>query len=427
MYELLPHQDDFLYSDAIHTGLVGGFRCGKTFIAVLKTVAKKMQYPGINVAYYLPNYPLIRDIAYPYFEEVLTKQNIPFQLNRQEKKFITSMGDIFLRSMHQPEFIVGYEVGYSLVDEADILTKDKMDIAYKKILSRNSIKLPDGKSNSTDFVSTPEGFKFLYEFFEINKNSSKKLIRGRTMDNPHISESYVQTLLDEYTEEELKAYLDGEFVNLTSGTVYRNFERLEHDSIRLPTLMDVLHIGMDFNIMNMSAVFYVKNYESPIVTAVDEIVKVYDTNEMIQEIKRRYPEQRKIIYPDASGNNRSTSGFSDIQLLKQAGFAVVAGKSNPSVRSRITKANKGFETNNHFVNVERCPNYAEGLEKLAYKNGQPDKSSGYDHVTDAGTYAYYVIGSNRVGGNYGKPKEMKTRRMAKRNRYAGRHRDIGRI
>jgi len=30
--------------------------------------------------------------------------------------------------------------------------------------------------------------------------------------------------------------------------------------------------------------------------------------------------------------------------------------------------------------------YCEALKKLKYKNGEPDKSSGFDHVTDAGGY-----------------------------------------
>ena len=86
-YKLLKHQDEFLYSNKIHTGLVGGFRSGKTFAGALKTVSKKMQYPNVDVAYYLPNYPLIRDIAYPYFDELLTNQRISFDLNKQDKIF----------------------------------------------------------------------------------------------------------------------------------------------------------------------------------------------------------------------------------------------------------------------------------------------------------------------------------------------------
>jgi hypothetical protein len=39
------------------------------------------------------------------------------------------------------------------------------------------------------------------------------------------------------------------------------------------------------------------------------------------------------------------------------------------------------------VNTRRCPKFTEGLEQQAYdERGEPDKSSGVDHVNDAGTY-----------------------------------------
>jgi hypothetical protein len=39
------------------------------------------------------------------------------------------------------------------------------------------------------------------------------------------------------------------------------------------------------------------------------------------------------------------------------------------------------------VNPEKCPNLVESLEKQAYnKNGEPDKSTGLDHILDAAGY-----------------------------------------
>ena len=42
---------------------------------------------------------------------------------------------------------------------------------------------------------------------------------------------------------------------------------------------------------------------------------------------------------------------------------------------------------NYYVNVAKCPKYTDALEQQVYdKFGMPDKSSGVDHVVDAGTY-----------------------------------------
>lgn len=40
-----------------------------------------------------------------------------------------------------------------------------------------------------------------------------------------------------------------------------------------------------------------------------------------------------------------------------------------------------------MVNDSKCPDFAESLEQQAYdKHGDPDKTSGHDHMNDAGTY-----------------------------------------
>lgn len=389
----MPHQDDFLYSNATHTGLIGGFGCGKSFIGVLKTVSKKMQYPGIDVAYYLPTYPLIRDIAFPKFKEILDNQNIPYQHNQTEKEFKTPFGRIVLRSMDNPDMIVGYEVGYSCIDEADVMETKKMENAFVKIVARNRKPLPDGSTNATDFVSTPEGFKFLYNFFVKNKKENRVLIKGKTSSNKHLPESFIETLRESYTQQQLEAYLDGEFVNLTSGTVYYAFDRKVNHSTREIEPKDILHVGMDFNITKMSAVIHVTDRDK--VTAVAEVTGAYDTADMISILKERYPKRKIVVYPDASGNARNTAGDSDIKLLKRAKFTIRVNGTNPSVKDRITDANAGFKNakgeSTYFVNTNNCPDYTEGLEKLPYKKGVPDKESGFDHVTDAGTYCFYKI------------------------------------
>lgn len=390
--ELLEHQAEFIESDYIHTGLVGGFRSGKSHAGCVKSVVKKLAYPGIDVAYYLPTYRLIKDIAYEKLKTILDEFGVYYILNESNHEFRTKFGKIILRSMDNPDSIIGYEVGYSVIDEADILPNTHMERTYKKILARLSVPLPDGKKNSLDFVSTPEGFNFLYDFFIKKSHPNKLLIKAKTADNPFISESYIETLKMDYTENELLAYLNGEFVNLTSGNVYHTFDRFKNHSERVIKPTDVLHIGMDFNVTNMHAVIHVTDFK--ILTAVDEICKAYDTADMIRIIKERYSNRSIVIYPDASGDNRKTSSSdTDILLLKKAGFKIEVDNSNPSVKDRITTVNAGFLDGNgnisYYVNTKTCPVYTEGLEKIAYKKGAPDKEGGFDHVTEAGGYCAY--------------------------------------
>tara|TARA_Y100000385_G_C13096136_1_gene641439 strand:+ start:2085 stop:3287 length:1203 start_codon:yes stop_codon:yes gene_type:complete len=391
MIKLLKHQALFINSKHRHTGLVAGFGGGKSHAGVYKTIVKKLAYPNIDVAYYLPTYPLIRDIAFVKFAEALGDIGVNYTLNKSDKEIHTEYGRIIFRSMDNPDLIVGYEVGYSLIDEADVLPKDKMKDVFRQIIARNRKPLPNGDVNSTDMVSTPEGFKFLYEFFRTNNNENKNLIKASTYDNPFLSGDYIAALEDSYDSKQIAAYLNGEFTNLTSGTVYVDYDVDKNSTDREVEDEDsILFVGMDFNVTNMSAVFHVVDKGIP--TAVDEITSGYNTEETCKIIKERYPNKKIVVYPDASGASRKTSSSTtDHDIIRQHGFQVYTHKTNPFVKDRINTVNmmlrKGYKVNRH-----KCPMLAQGLEQQAYdKNGQPDKSSGLDHVTDAAGYYIYTF------------------------------------
>lgn len=157
---------------------------------------------------------------------------------------------------------------------------------------------------------------------------------------------------------------------------------------------------MDFNVGKMSAIVHVKRLGLP--HAVDEIVNGYDTPDMIRRLKEQFwlyadgqylPTREIRIYPDASGDGRRSVNASttDLALLKQAGFAVIAPAANPPVKDRINSMNAMFRNaegvRRYRVNVDRCPAYADGLEQQVWAaNGEPDKTQDSDHDNDAGGY-----------------------------------------
>lgn len=384
--EILSHQASFIQSNHTHTAIIGGYGSGKSFGGTLKIVLKKLAYPGIDVAYYLPTYGLIKDIAFPNISELLTLQNIPFNLNKSDKEFVTPYGKIIMRSMDCPELIVGFEVGYSIIDEADVISVSKMNESFKNIVARNRKKLPNGDKNCLDFVSTPEGFGFLYNFFVKNPSPEKLIIKASSLSNPFLPKDYIDTLRLSYTEAQLSAYINGDFVNLTSASVY-NFDRVAHntDAEQLPN--EMLYVGLDFNITNMNAVVHVKRNGK--MYAIGEIAEAYNTQQVSEFLIENYPNHKIIINPDASGNQRSSSGASDFSILKQFGFDINAPKKNPPVNERVNSVNLALQNGNYFVNTKKCPRFTEALENQAYKNGVPDKSSGYDHITEAAGYCIH--------------------------------------
>ena len=286
---------------------------------------------------------------------------------------------------------MGYEVGNSLLDELDTLTEPKAEAVWNKVIARNRQKLPGGFPNTVGVATTPEGFRFVWRKWVKEKKPGYTLFRAKTMDNAaNLPAGYVENLRNTYPSQLLAAYLDGEFVNLTSGSVYTGFDRHRSFTPECVHSGDALHIGMDFNVGNMAAIVHVMRNERP--RAVAEFTKGYDTPKMIVAIRDRYPvgaHPTILIYPDASGASRKSNNASesDLTLLRQAGFHVCVNLTNPRVKDRVLSMNKNFELGNYLVNSDLCPVYTEGLEKQAYdKNGEPDKGGNFDHPVDAGGY-----------------------------------------
>lgn len=389
---LTPTQRAFATSREPFPAFVGGFGSGKTAAAIARAMALKAHFRRCDVAYYLPTYPLVEDIAYRRFPELCERKGWAYRLNKQSAYIeFPGAGRIVFRTMEQPHRIVGYEVAHSVVDELDTLPTEKARDVWNKIIARNRQKLPGGFPNTVGVATTPEGFRFVYERWQKNPAPGYVLFRARTMDNAaNLPPGYIENLRNTYSSNLLAAYLDGEFVNLTAGNVYPEFDRRANASTETIREGDTLHVGLDFNVTKMAAVVHVLRGDDP--HAVEELTNIFDTPAMIAVLKERYAGHSIMVYPDASGGSRKSNNasVSDLSLLKSAGFRVCVNHANPAVKDRVLAANAMIHKDGrrrYRVNVERCPHLVESLEKQAYdKNGEPDKSSGFDHIIDAATY-----------------------------------------
>jgi phage terminase large subunit len=390
--ELSKPQFDFITTQALFPAFVGGYGSGKSHAAIHRVITKKFENPLQNVAYYLPSYDLVTLIAMPRFVEVLTDLGVPHILNKSEKVITIGNGSqIVMRTMDNPEKIIGYEVADSVCDELDTLPIDKAADVWRKVVGRNRQKKANGNPNTIGVATTPEGFKFVYENWKRVPFAGSELIKASTYSNAHnLPEGYIDSLKATYPAAMLAAYLDGEFVNLTQGSVYAEFDRELNGTRESIKDKETLHIGMDFNVGKMAAVVHVLRDNNP--HAVDELVNYMDTPVMIRAIKERFPGHAVMVYPDASGASRKTvnASESDIALLRQAGFNVLANKKNPFIRDRVAAMNRMIAKDSerrYKVNTDKCPNLVECLEKQAYdKNGEPDKTSGFDHLADCAGY-----------------------------------------
>ena len=377
---------------------VAGFGSGKTWVGCANLCLHFFKNPNVPAGYFAPTYSQIRDIFYPTIEEVAEDWGLECDVQVSHKEVHLSLngeriGTIICRSMDKPASIIGFKIGHALVDELDTMPTDKARHAWRKIMARMRFKGETIK-NGIDVTTTPEGFKFVYEQFVKLPNIKPELkenyavIHASTYDNEaNLPDDYINSLRESYPPELIDAYLNGQFCNLTSGTIYKNYDRKRCNSNETIKTGEPLFIGQDFNVGAMASTVYVKRVNGW--HAVDQLTGIFDTPELCKVLKERYAGHKITIYPDASGNSRKTvnASESDISLLKQAGFTVKVNASNPRVKDRILAVNGALANGKMWVNASKCPDVVACLEQQAYdKNGEPDKQGGFDHQNDATGY-----------------------------------------
>jgi hypothetical protein len=382
----------------------GGYGTGKTETLLNCALRDGLEAPAGLIALYEPTYDLIQMILAPRLEQKLTDLGIRYTYNKTRNVITVKGGrcaDFVMRTLDNPARIIGYESYRAHVDEIDTLKADHALLAWRRIIARNRQK-PRGIETPFNRVSaytTPEGFRFAYDTWVRNKKPGYEMVQAATYSNPFLPDDYVDSLRGSYPPQLIKAYIEGLFVNLTSGSVYPDFDRkLNHapTTIKAPTAVEAgepLHVGMDFNVNHMAAIVFVLRDDAP--HAVAEVTKGRDTPTVARILKERFVGHHITIYPDASGANPSSkaAAVSDISILRSAGFTIRAHTANPRVKDRVNSVNalilndKGERRLK--VNTDACPTFTESLEQQPYdKNGEPDKDPGhgYDHTNDAAGY-----------------------------------------
>ena len=393
--DYLPHQWEFLTSKKKINALVGGFGSGKTYAFLHKTFVNhctKFNNKGMSNGWVVyPTNELAEELFVEPMREIFERNGIEYKYNVQKHKFTTPYGIIKIYQLQKPQRIVGAELTYIGFDEFDVESWKNCDIAYKKAIGRMR-----GSDNCEVYiVTTPEGFKYTHHAFVEQASDKKALIHGKTTDNLYLPESYIDLLEDNYDKSMLKAYRDGQFVNISALSTYHSFERSKNVKECEYNRDLPIQIGLDWNVDPMCAVLFHTYSTEPKVKIFDAISLSHQgqgdllTARMCSTIKEKYPNSQYIVFPDASGTQRHTSAqFSDIDILKQNGFIVKVRRSNPPVTNRVNSVNKMLEGN--IIIDPRCKPLIQDLEKVTNKQGTRDidKSNKLlTHMTDALGYA----------------------------------------
>jgi hypothetical protein len=401
------HGEQLTFVDDQSTRILGataGYGAGKTWSLCAKAVSLAIANPGITGCVLEPTGPLIRDIWQPDFEAFLETYEIPYTARQSPlPEYLLHLPDgdtkVLCRSFENWRRIIGLNLAWVLSDEIDTIDPKIANLAFPKILGR----LRAGKVRQFASVSTPEGFRWMYQTFQSDdgqKRADRRLVKMRTRDNPHLPDDYIETLEANYDPQLLRAYLEGEFVNLTSGQVYDRFNRVIHvKPCHLAVdeddgILDTIYVGLDFNIGNTNAVCAVRTQSGGLHVFAE--IKTHDTEAMGQELRRRFGDAKILGYPDASGGNRSTnSSRSDIAILESYAIRNQAPAKNPPIRDRVAAVQALLENGKgqHRLHVDpACTGLIGDLEQQSYDDrGEPDKGHGNDHRPDALGYVVHRL------------------------------------
>lgn len=418
--KLLKHQAEFIEDTTTkYLALVGGYGCGKSKALAMKAITLAALNCGFMGAVLSPTFGMATKTIMPALEECLDELNIKYKKQKSAATYTLKFPGgresvIYILSAENHNRLRGMNLAWWCVDEMDTIDRAIADAAFKQL----SARLRVGPNKQGAIASTPEGFKWLYNFLvteandkDGNPKTDRRMIKAKTRDNPFLEEDYIQSLLDTYPSNLISAYLEGEFVNLEQGSVYYAFDRIENATTL--TIEDfssreyVPHVGVDFNVGKTSAaIFFVKDNEPYFV---HEITDALNTEDLIRKMNVYFlgwKYTKVYVYPDASGANRSSkTSMTDLQLLQQWHYTVMAKTQNPRVKDRVGSVNtmvcNALGKRRFHVNPKTCPKLVEALEKQAYtKKGEPDKTSGFDHVLDAMGYgvSYLWPMKSRSGG-----------------------------
>ena len=378
---LTKPQAEVIGSKARFRILISGRRFGKTFLAI-NELARFARFPNKKVWYVAPTYRQAKGICWSDLVERLKYHNWISEVNNSDLTVILrNNSKISLRGADNEQSLRGVGLDFLCMDEfADISPS-----AWFEVLRPT---LSDTQGHAL-FCGTPRGFgNWAYDMYVKGTNDKEwESFKYTTLEGEQVPDEEISQAKDDLDERTFQQEYMASFVNY-AGMIYYNFDRKKNIIDSFNRNYETLHIGLDFNVDPMCAVVSV--IENDRIFVIDEIqIWSSNTNEMVEEIKRRY-EKRVIVYPDPSARQRKTSagGMTDLAILKNAGLDVRCRNSAPFVRDRINSVNaklKNAKGIHSLFIVNSCKNVIKSIERQIYKEGThvPDKDSGYDHFNDA--------------------------------------------
>ena len=371
-------------TDSVFASLGADF--GKTFLA-RHELARFARIPNRLVSYVAPTYRQAKKILWRPLKNRLTDLRWVRRAHETELSLeLVNGSTISLLGADNPDSLRGVGLDFIVMDEiADIAPEAWFEVLRPTLSDTGGSAL---------FLGTPRGkSNWSYDLFNRHlEDLNWASYSFTTLQGGNVPESEILQARLDLTPRLFRQEFEASFEDFGSVIIYafgdNNIRRLAPVEPDEP-----LMVGCDFNVSPISAVIFRETAVG--LEAIDEIEMLNsNTDELVQELKTRYPRNRLTAYPDPAGVQRKTSanGRTDIAILENAGIRCVYHRRHPELRDRFNAANNFIgqvrADQPRFLIDPKCRRTIECIRKYSYKDGTqvPDKSSGFDHMIDALTY-----------------------------------------
>ena len=332
-----------------------------------------------------PSYRQAKQIFWIKLKKILHDLRWVKSINEAELTVYLKNGSrICLRGADNPDSLRGVGIDFLVLDEC----ADIQESAFTEVLRPT---LSDTKGNAM-FIGTPKGMNWFHDLYQRGQDPTEtewSSYQYTTLQGGWVEQGEIEQARKDLDAKTFRQEYEATWETY-SGIIYYGFSMSENvKNIEQPLDNNILHIGMDFNLDPMSAVVsYIKD---GVVNVIDEIcIWSSNTEEMCQEIHRRYPGKKIFVYPDPAAKARKTSagGKTDLSILHNAGFLPKVMPRHMAVRDRINSVNAKLCSAMGVRGVHihpKCKNLLNSIAKQTYKEGTvlPDKTQGFDHMNDA--------------------------------------------
>jgi PBSX family phage terminase large subunit len=202
-------QREFLRSEALYRGFVGGIGSGKSWAGAYDLLRRSQ--PGRLYMVAAPTYPMLRDATLRTFLGLARDLHLLAGYARGEMIATLATGaEVLFRSADDPEKLRGPNLSGMWLDEASLMSREVFDISIGRLREA-------GEQGWLSATFTPKGRQhWTYEVFAKGTPGSV-LFRARTKDNPFLASGFADQLALQYTGLLADQELGGLFVDVAGA------------------------------------------------------------------------------------------------------------------------------------------------------------------------------------------------------------------